>query len=79
MKRLLHRKWHEFTSEIWYEGFRIGQSRTKAAILRHIRKELETRSLKSYKQKHLQLGYLHAQEAILEILHEIEKTETEKL
>lgn len=79
MKRYIERKWLEFTSEIWHEGFRIGQSRTKAAILRHIRKELDNRSLKQFKQKHLQLGYLHAQEAIIEILHEIEKTETDKL
>lgn len=77
--RLIHRKWTEFTSAIWYEGFRIGQSRTKSAILRHIRKEMEARSLKQYKQKHLQLGYLHAQETLMEILYEIEKTETEKL
>lgn len=79
MRRLIERRWHEFTSEIWHEGFRIGQSRTKAAILRHIRKEMETRSLKQFKQKHLQLGYLHAQEAIMEILHEIESTETDRL
>lgn len=79
MRRFLERRWHEFTSEIWGEGFRIGQTRTKAAILRYIRKELETRSLKQYKQKHLQLGYLHAQEAIMEILHDIETKEVEKL
>jgi len=79
MRNIIRRKWHNFTSEIWHEGYRIGSHRSKQAMLRYIRTELDNRSLKQYKQKHLQLGYLHAQEAIMEILHEIETREVEKL
>jgi hypothetical protein len=68
----LSRKWHIFTSTIWFEGYQIGADRAKKDLLREIRKGLDERSLKTYKSKHLQLGYLHAQEAMLEILHEIE-------
>lgn len=74
MRNIIARKWHEFTTEIWHEGFVIGKSQARREVIRKIRHDMEEHSLKGYKQKHLQLGYQHALDALEAILTEIEET-----
>lgn len=72
MRNYINRKWHEFTTEIWHEGYVIGSNRAKQAVIRELRMAIKEEQLANYKSKHLKLGYFYAQQAILQKLEEIE-------